>query len=94
MLRVELQIEKCNDILAHTTLELCGYQCDDLTFNFTEGRNPILGRIKMNEPYFSSFLLTPQVATLFYRTGTQGLGKQCALLIGGNQTSHVQCSSL
>lgn len=36
-------VGKSNDILAHTTLEPCGYQSDDLTFNFTEGRNPILG---------------------------------------------------
>lgn len=58
---------------------------------------PVWVWIWMNEPYFSYFLLTPQVAKLLsiiYRTGKQGLGKQSALLIGENQTSHVQCNSL
>lgn len=57
MLCLELKDGKSNDILAHA--HCSGYRCDDLTFNFTEGRNPVLGLDLDERALFQLFSVDP-----------------------------------
>lgn len=68
-----------NDIPSHTTPQSCGYQSDDLTFNFTVGRFRRMSR--RSADVLVAELLHP---------GHEGRGKQRARLIGPNQTFGVR----
>lgn len=68
-----------NDILSCTVPQSCGYQSDDLTFNFTVGRFRRMSRR-------SADVLVAELL----RLGHKGQGKQRARLIGRNQTFRVR----
>lgn len=68
-----------DDIPFHIALQSCGYQSDDLTFNFTVGRVRRMSRR-------SGGVLVAELL----RLGHEGRGKQRALLIGRNQTFRVR----
>lgn len=68
-----------NDIPSRTAPQSCGYQSDDLTFNFTVGRFRRMSR--RSADVLVAELLHP---------GHEGRGKQRARLIGPNQTFRVR----
>lgn len=68
-----------NDIPSRTAPQGCGYQSDDLTFNFTVGRFRRMSR--RSADVLVAELLHP---------GHEGRGKQRARLIGPNQTFRVR----
>lgn len=68
-----------NDIPSRTVPQSCGYQSDDLTFNFTVGRFRRMSR--RSADVLVAELLHP---------GHEGRGKQRARLIGPNQTFRVR----
>lgn len=67
-----------NDIASRTAPQSCGYQSDDLTFNFTVGRFRRMSR--RSADVLVAELLHP---------GHKGRGKQRVRLIGPNQTFRV-----